>query len=201
MRNRKTKSFREAYYNKKEISIVNEASFFGIIFGIAVFAFSGYNSLCTVGLVNILFKTMSVCAIVLVIVTVAFPMLISKPVAVLKKLFQRIGKIILIVLLSPVYILICLANLLMNKPYSEKFQFARWDNEAKFVPAGFSDYEEVEYKEHKFITLGILDEVFSFFSKKKMFILIPIATLLFILGIIMFFASSNAVFSFIYTLF
>lgn len=193
-------SFREQYEEQCKTREANENSWFGIISGTALFVIGMYQALCVDGFRCILFYIMAGIGAILLLSGSFFPFALKTPVALIKKIFGFIGKYILRILLLPVYLVMTIINLFTHRSYSKKFNFLQW-NEDGSVTSEFSEYENIMRRGHRYALLGIVSEVFSVFINRRMFIIIPVVTVLLILGAIMFFASSSAVFSFVYTLF
>lgn len=193
-------TFKEQYEHTIKVRKANENSWFGIIFGIIISAFSAYQSLCTIGIVSVLFNVLAAMGLIMIILGSFFPASLSVFIKIARKTGAVLGNIVLKIMIIPVYFLMALVNVITNKRYSEKFEFARWDNSEKYE-SSFNDHIELKHKSGRFITVDIINSIIDFFVVNKTFIIIPIVVLLLILGLIVFFASSNVVFSFVYTLF
>jgi len=201
MKNKKTAlSFKADYEHREMMRRINENSWFGIISGIILSVVAGYQSLCTVGIVSVLFKIVAAIGLIILVIGSFFPDILNKPVKISKKAGSFLGGLMLKLLLVPVYLLMASVNMVMHKGYSKKFGFDRWENTGR-EKTSFYDYSELAHKSGRFTTVDIINSVLDFFVANKTFVVIPIVILLLIFGMLIFFASSNAVFSFVYTLF
>ncbi len=192
--------FKELYKNYIESRAVNECSWFGIISGICLSSFSAYQSLCTTGVVCIIFKVLAFLGLILIFLGGFLPLKLKKTAQLFKNTFSLVGGIVLKVFLIPVYFVITFINAFKYKKYSNKFNFIQW-SEGDIVNSTYYDYNDTIKKRNKNVVIDIINAVFFVFLNKKMYVVIPIVVILLTLGLVMFFASSNAVFSFVYTLF
>jgi len=192
--------FKDQYEHRTKVRKINENSWFGIILGVILSVVAGYQSLCVVGILSVVFNILVVIGLLLVVSGGFFPRALSNPVRLIRKACSALGNIILKILLIPVYVLMTLVNMILHKSYSEKFGFSRWKKSEK-EKSSFYDYKELTHKNGRFVTVEIINNILDFFVANKIFVVIPIVILLLIMGMIVFFASSNAVFSFVYTLF
>lgn len=197
---RDNRTFKETYEQKVQIKMINECSWFGIISGLIFITLGTYYSLCTVGFIYYFFKLVFYIGYFFVILGGFAPFVLKKLVVIYKSLLSFAGGYLLKALLIPVYALMCLINFFMRKKYEIKFGFNQWDNTG-IVDSYFEDCNETNINKGKYATWDIVNNVLLFFINKKMYVLVPIVIILLVLGIVIFFASSNAVFSFVYTLF
>lgn len=198
--NKTTLTFREQYTYKQEIKAANENSWFCIIIGTILFLLCGYRYLCTTGILQILSSILAILGIILVFVVGFFPKITAKPVALIKKILGYIGGIITKLLLIPVFLIMTVLNLFIRKKYENTYMYSSWDNCDNIIPE-FKTITSVDRKKKKYVFFQIISDIFTSLSQRKMYVLFPVAIILLIIGIILFFASSNAVFSFVYTLF
>lgn len=192
-------SFREQYNDREETKAANENSLFCIVCGTIMFLYGGMGYLCTGSLLSILCAVVAVIGILTATVGGFFSKVMSKPMALVKKALGFIGNTITKVLLMPVYAVMTVINLFV-KNKQNRFRYCSWDDADSIFPS-FTTIDFAERKQKKFAFVQVLNDVFASLSKIKMAILFPIAVILLILGIVLFFASSNVVFSFVYTLF
>ena len=193
-------TFREQYAYRQEITATNENSWFCIIIGTILFLLCGYRYLCTTGIMHTLCSILAICGILMTFAGGFFPKVTYKPVAFIKKILGYIGSIITKVVLLPVYLVMTILNLFVRKKYEKIYTYRSWDNSDNIIPE-FKPINPVDRKKKKYVFFQIISDIFTSLSQRKMYILFPIAIILLIIGIILFFASSNAVFSFVYTLF
>ena len=193
-------SFEEQYKQKIRLRKSDECSITGIVAGFA-FIFTGiYQSLCSIGIAVVVYSVMVCIGTVLVFLGGFFPLAIEKPVMLIKKIFSVIGRYVLRVLIAPVYALLVIINLFTHRRYAEKFGFRRW-TEGCDAETSFYDYADFTAGKKKYVIPDIISRVIRLFIDNKMYVLIPVVIILLALGTVMFFASTNAVFSFVYTLF
>lgn len=201
MKNKKsTLSFREQYEISCEKRSINEASWFGIILGFWLAAAGLYNALCLEGILCVISYALAFAGMILFVLGSFLPAFLIKPIKHIKKIFGVVGNYIFRVLLIPIYLVISVLNLFTRNKFSKRFSFVQW-KENNDISSEFSDYTQVKRHRHNNILFGIISDVLEALINIRMFVLIPIITILMILGMILFFASSNAVFSFVYTLF
>lgn len=196
----KAKTFREEYDCKSRTRALNEYSWFGIAWGIVLALTGAYWAVCTQGVANVMFKAVSLIGFLLLVVGVVAPLVLRKPAEFIRKAFSCVGNIILKLILLPVYLVMTVINAFTNKKYSEKFGFRNWE-ERHCSGTAFCDFNHTGENKYKHTAIGTVIKVLSFFVNNKMFVVVPVIMILLILGAIMFFASSSAVFSFVYTLF
>lgn len=193
-------SFKQEYEQRAEIKKINECSWFGIVTGLIFLTTGIYQTLCTTGFLNLIFIIMTALGSALLFIGSFFPLVLKNIVRYANKAFSAIGAIVIKILLIPIYMVMTLINIFNRKRYSKKFSFYKW-NETDKITSSFSDYDASEHQKSKYAIIDIISNVFSYFIGNRMFILLPVIVVLMILGMILFFASSSAVFSFVYTLF
>mgnify|MGYP006383899019 CR=1 FL=1 len=199
-KNKADKTFTEEYEQRSTLKAINEYSWFGIIWGLALGLLGAYQAICTAGIISIIFKAVSVVGVVLLAVGVMAPLWLRKPAEIIKKAFSAVGNIILKVVLLPVYMVMAVVNLLNNKKYSSKCGFKNWE-ERDSAQTAYSDFNNSGESKYKHTVTGTFVKVIGFFVNNKMYVVVPIVIILLFVGFVMFFASSSAVFSFVYTLF
>lgn len=193
-------SFEEHYKQRIRLRMSDECSITGIAAGL-VLAFTGiYQSLCSVGLACVIFNIMICAGVILVVLGGFFPLLIEKPVTLFKRIFSVIGRYMLRVLVAPVYVFLVIINIFGHRRYADKFAFYSWKDSCD-VKTSFYDYADFTAYKKKHVAADITSRVIRSFINNGMYILVPIVIILLAFGTVLFFASSNAVFSFIYTLF
>ncbi len=199
-KNKAAKTFREEYEHRSTLKAINEYSWFGIIWGLVFAAAGAYWAVCTVGVANVMFKVVSFVGLLLLVVGVIAPLCLRKPVKVIKKAFSALGNIILKVILLPIYLVMTVVNGLTGKKYSSKFGFRNWE-ERDSLNTAYSDFNNSGESKYKHTFTGTFIKVIGFFVNNGMYVVVPIVIILLVVGFVMFFASSSAVFSFVYTLF
>lgn len=200
VKNKAAKNFTEEYERRSTLKAINEYSWFGIIWGLALAVAGAYWSACTVGVFNVIFMAVAVLGLLLIAVGVVAPLWLRKPAEGLRKALSCVGNIILKIILLPVYLIMTVVNRLAGKRYSAEFGFKNWE-ERDSATTAYSDFGSSGEGRYKHALTGTVIKVMSFFVNNRMFVVVPIVVLLLIFGVIMFFASSSAVFSFVYTLF
>lgn len=196
----KTKSFRKQYNNLCKRRKINELSLSGIVSGAVLCAVGLYHTLCFEGGWLAVFYGISIIGAVLIVLGTFLPTILETPFKYLKKYTKFIGGFLLKIILIPFYLVMSFINIFTRKKYYGNFGFYKWDDNSN-ITCEFSEYSNTKSKKHKYVTLGIAEDVFMTLYKNKTFILIPLVAVLLALGFVFFFASSNAVFSFVYTLF
>ena len=199
-KNKAAKTFTEEYEQRSTLKAINEYSWFGIIWGLALGLLGVYQAICTAGIISIIFKAVSVVGVLLLAVGVMAPLWLRKPAEIIKKAFSAVGNIILKAVLLPVYMVMAVVNLLNNKKYSSKFGFKNWE-ERDSSQTAYSDFNNSGESKYKHTVTDTFVKVIGFFVNNKMYVVVPIVIILLFIGFVMFFASSSAVFSFVYTLF
>lgn len=203
---RKTKAkktentFREEYERRNRIKKVNECNWFCIVWGLILFFVCGYQAICTQGLLNAVFIVVALLGLLLLVCGVAVPLKMQKGVAFVKSVFSVFGNAVLKGMLLPVYFVMIWINVFNHKRYTQKFGFKNWDARNSTDTAYFDvNRYDTNKRKHTLLRTGI--DVLTIFAGNGMYVVIPVVVILLILGIVMFFASTGAVFSFIYTLF
>ena len=197
---KKKGAFSEYRRQKDEKKKINEASWTGLIAGLALIFVCGYRSLCEVGFKCVVFTAAAAVGAVLFILGGLFPWGLIRPLAIVKRCLSGIGKIILRVVLVPFYLLFAVTFAVIRPVVGEKYEFA---SGKKFFAAepGYREYRPSAYKTGRFSSVAAVNNVLLFLTENDMAILLPIVLLLLVLGIFFFFISTHSVFSFIYTLF
>lgn len=196
----KVNTFSQEYDKRVRLNKVNESSWFGICWGLFMSSTGFYQSLCTEGAWYTFYKIICVFGLLLLLIGSLFPSVLDKPVCFIKKVFSVIGKHLLRLILLPIYLIFSIVNIFIKKTYSTKFKYINWECETEAEPV-FENYVEITVKKSSYVILDTINNTLSFFVKNKIYIAIPLVLILLILGMMMFFASSSAVFSFVYTLF
>ena len=199
-KNETVNTFSQEYDERIKSNKINECSWFGICLGLIMLAVGLYQSLCTVGLWCVFYKIICGIGLLLLLIGSFFPGVLNKPVHLIKNVFSVVGKYLLRLLLLPIYLAFAIMNIFVNKKYSHRFKYISWEEDAEAEPK-FDDYIEITVKKGRYAIFDTIDNTLLFFAKNKTYIAIPVVLILLILGMMMFFASSSAVFSFVYTLF
>ena len=198
---RKTeKTFREEYDRRNRIKTANECSWFCIVWGLILFFACGYQAICTQGLLNAMYIIIALIGLLLLVFGTAAPLKMQKGVAFVKSVFSVFGNAVLKGILLPVYFVLMLINACNHKKYTQKFGFKNWDA-CNHTDTAYFDFNRFDANKHKHTPLRTGIDVLTFFAGNGMYVVIPIVIILLILGIVMFFVSTGAVFSFVYTLF
>ena len=197
---KKKGSFAEYKKQRDEKKKINEASWTGLIIGLALIVVCGYRSLCEVGFKCAAFTAAAAAGAVLFVLGGFFPWGLIKPLAVVKRCLSGIGKNVLRVVLVPFYLLFAATFTAIRPVIGKKYEFAAGK---KFYAAApeYREYHPAKYKTGRFASVSAINNVLLFLTENGMAILLPVVILLLLLGIFFFFISTHSVFSFIYTLF
>lgn len=191
--------FKEEYAQKQKVRAINESSWFCMVWAMLLMLTGTYASLCTQGLVCILCSIAALAGLALFLVGIVLPLKLYRPIKAIQAACSLFGNAVLRVFLFPLYLLMSLINALRHKKYTEKHGFKNWEDRDR-VQSSFCDFSHANPEQNKNSVLRTVISVLGFFAANGMYIVIPVIILLLIIGAVMFFVSSNAVFSFVYTL-
>lgn len=184
---------------KKE---VNDCSWFALLLGSALFFSMAVRSRYTSGAGSVLCIAAASAGLLLFLTGGFCPLVLKRPVRLLTKALNGIGKIVLRVLLAPLYGLLVLFSLLSRLSGKRNYGFFHWEDADPVLPdSAFREYHEERENGRPGAFLGSLNSVFYALAKYKLLFLLPVVLLLLILGLIFFFLSAHSVFSFVYALF
>lgn len=199
----------DLYLNTKDRREQSEALknyiLFGLLFGwvLIVACIIGFFSVR--GALEILFVTGVLFGILLVCSAVLVPALLRIPYTVVSTITEKIGNILFKVVLSVVYIVIIAPVGMLVKKKRKQYRLYRWDEEYLGEDSCFVASDAQGDKKPKSTTsfpkMMSAYRLFGLIVKNKWSVLIPVTTLLILLGLILFFASTNVVSFFIYTMF
>ncbi|MBQ7654805.1 MAG: hypothetical protein IJS17_07010 [Clostridia bacterium] len=201
MQNNEKTTFGQWRKNEDERKKINEASWFGLIVGLAITVIFGLRAIISSGIVQLLFVFFTAIGMYLFVMGGFFPTSIMSVTEKFKKITNIIGKYVLRILLIPVYLIMLIISVFFKKSTSKKYEFYKWDSEEDSPKPQFIEYEETQIKQHSSAILGTLNRIFFVFAKNKLLFLVPLVVILLVLGLVFFFLSSSSVFGFVYTLF
>ena len=201
MQKNKAVSFGEWKDRTQLKNTVNECSLFGLFAGTALFFGCGYRALCEIGVRETLFFAGAVIGLILIVIGGFFPLVLRFPLKLLKKGTHFLGTQLLRLLMLPVFLILWCMSVFTKKKAGKKYPFTRWSGDDNAPETSYSPYAEQKYKTSGAAVFSVVNNLLLFLSRNRFFFLIPILILLVLLGLAFFFASSQAVFTFIYTLF
>ncbi|MBO5410304.1 MAG: hypothetical protein J6A60_03485 [Clostridia bacterium] len=193
---KKEKTFSEEYDRRSRARLINDCSWFGIVWGIVLLLAAAYHAICTEGVVNIICKAIAVLGILLLVAGVAAPLILQKVTHAIRAVFSAFGGVVLKIFLLPVYFVMTVINAFTRKKFSAKFGFGDFEK-SKLADTAYCDFNADGRKTSKHTVIDVL----GLFVSNGMYFLVPVILVLLFVGAVMFFASSSSVFSFVYTMF
>lgn len=179
---------------RKEIS---NASLSLMIPGLIVSVVFALRAIVSMGFSEKFSIAMAVLGLLAVLLGVAVP---RRMIPVTKKLsgfFNRVGVVLIKVLLIPVYCITFLTSFWYAKIKRRDYRFASWEDRRPVQTTFFEqESESLVSRKRGFMVIG---SILSGISAHKMYILLPLILVLLVVGLLFFFVSSSTVFSFIYT--
>lgn len=192
--------FSEITEKKEEKRKINSASLFGLFSGAVLFFSFGYRFLYETGWRMRFSLMLCLTGAVLFILGGFFPDLLIKPFELFNKVFKTAGKYLLRALMLPVYLIFSLTSVFVRRSVKKKYSFYG-ENVFSDIKPEYEPYKDIRFDNGRFTTVGIINNIISFFVTNGMTVLLPVILILLIVGIVFFFLSTSSVFSFIYTLF
>jgi len=198
----------ETYLTKKKRSDAVEEEknriIFGLMGGIILIAFGALNWLSATGLWEIACVCLAALGLLLVMLAVVVPAFLKYPYKAFRFFGNTAGKVVFAVVLAVLYFVFILPVGLILRRKREAQGYFTWKNtppkpQSLFVAVTQTDGSAT--KKRKASYLGITYQLFSVFAGNRKYILIPVVIILVIVGLVLFFVSSNVMTAFIYTLF
>ena len=181
---------------------VNECSWPALILGAVLFFAMFIRSSYTSGTESLIYKCLAALGVVLFLIGGFCPLLLKKPIRLLTKLLNGVGKLLLRALLVPLYALFALLSLPVTAGGKKKYAFYRWNGSSDPLPdSAFGVFSGQVARQRSGALLSAINNVFFVLAKHKLLFLLPVVLLLLILGLVFFFLSAHSVFSFVYALF
>jgi len=137
---------------------------------------------------------------ILFLLAVICPVVYNIPLRYVQKIVNRVGKIIIIVLIFPVFLFISLMSLLTKKKILPRYSFEQWQ-ETYNKTLSFEEFRYSDFMNKKSPLVTVIYNLFVFFASNSFLFLLPAVIILLCLGFVFFFLSTSSVFSFVYTLF
>lgn len=198
----------KTYLEKKEYSDAMEElkneTIFGLMGGIILMAVGVLNWLSAAKPWDVIFICVFFLGLAFLLLGVAAPSLLKYPYKAFRLWGNAVGKAVFAVLLAVLYFpLIFPVGLFLRRKRETQGYFA-WKQAQPEPRSAFSDIARADgaaASPRRASYWGILYQLFSGLITNRKFILIPAVVILVIVGLILFFVSSNVMTAFIYTLF
>ncbi len=192
--------WREAQEIKRS---VNECSWTALILGSALAFGMALRSDCTAGALSKIWLLLSGAGVVLVLIGGFCPLVLRRPVRLLSKGLNLIGKVLLRLLLCLLYLLFLLLSLpVILKRKGSEHVFCRWDDDRSGLPdTAFLPFQKQTTRPQSVAAMHAVNSLFHVLARHKLLYLLPLVVILLILGLVFFFVSAHSVFSFVYALF
>lgn len=198
MRKDKKTLFSQYYHQKKQKREMINASLSLIIGGFFITAFFLIKMIVSVGVTEKVSIAAMLFGVVLIVLGTAIPHKIVPVVQGISLLFNKIGSVVIKVLLIPIYIFTFLTTFWFLRSKKKAYRFETWESSPPLIPNTYFE-KGITQQVHSQKTYAVIGSIFSEISAHKMYILLPLVVILLVLGLIFFFVSSSTVFSFIYT--
>ena len=193
-----TKKERDAFEEEKNHIM------FGLVGGVILVLAGALNWLSTTGFWAVVCVCVFALGVLLLLFALAVPSLLKYPYQAFLFWGNLVGKAVFTVILTILYCLFILpVGLLLRRKRQAQGYFA-WDEtrpEPRSLFTELPQTDRAKAKTGKASYFGILYNLLSVFVANRKFILIPVVILLVVVGLILFFVSSNVLTAFIYTLF
>ena len=186
------------YYDEKTLrKDISNASLSLMIPGLVLAAVFTLKAIVSVGFWEKFSIAIALLGLLAVLLGVVIP---RRMIPVTKKLsgfFNRVGVVLIKVLLIPVYCITFLTSFWYAKIKRRDYRFASWEDRRPVQTSFFAtESESLVSRKRGFTVIG---SILSGISAHKMYILLPLIFVLLVVGLLFFFVSSSTVFSFIYT--
>lgn len=204
-----TNTYLEIKNQRDEYEETKGETIFGLFFGFVLILAGLFNNLPVYGSISL---NVVICIVILstglllMLMAVAVPSVLKYPYKGFVFLGKLIGRAVFLVLLTLIYIVLVLPVGLFIRRKRKDFGFQNWNNkyvgkDTAFENINTTGIEGVDEISKRSFLRNIYN-LFSLFIRNRRLPLIPVAIILILLGLILFFISSSVVFNFfIYTLF
>lgn len=178
---------------------------FGLMFGPLLFVFGAVFYFSVSGLYEIIFVCTSFTGLILICLGILIPSALNAPYKAITFFGNKIGNVIFKAILTVIYVFLIIPVGFLGKKKRTKYGLYEWDD--KFSGKETAFVRTADYKEKNLDTVVVFPKLLNIYRllgriiKNKWFIIIPTTILLIILGLIYFFAATNVVSFFIYTMF
>jgi len=177
---------------------------FGLMGGVILAALGVFRWLSATGIWELLYPLIAGIGLLFILLAIVVPIALKYPYKAFRFFGNCVGKAIFAVILTILYIVIIFpVGLLLRRKREAQGYFA-WDQAQPKPRSMFAELEQAQdraSKSKKATYLGIVLNLFSGLLTNRKYILIPAVVILVIVGLILFFVSSNVVTAFIYTFF
>jgi len=176
---------------------------FGLMGGIILMLAGGLNWLTATGAWEIACICIAALGLIFVLLAIVVPALLKYPYRAFRFFGNTMGKTIFSVILTVLYVLLILPVGLLQRRKRESQGYFTWEQPPPEARSMFADLARIggPEKAGSASYFGIAYRLLAVFAANRKFILIPIVIILVIVGLVLFFVSSNVMTAFIYTLF
>lgn len=200
-------SYLQRLKQRKQLSQLKEQIVFGLTLGWLMTLVGGFRYFFVINSHDSFWKRLVYVGIALIAISIIFPNIISLVQIPLRKVTEKIGeKLFLLILLVSYFLLILPIGILLRRQ-EKNYSFHTWQDRLMVQAEGWRKWESQEdiqplkpRAKQRSLTLQ-LAWVVAYFIRNKHYLLIPVLVLLLVLGLIMFFIKASAFAPFIYTLF
>jgi len=198
------KAYMERKKQNDEMEELKNETIFGLMGGILLVLVGALNWLTA----QDFWETVCLCAAALgllfFVLGIVVPAALKYPYKVFRFWGNLVGKVIFAVVLAALYAVLIFPVGLLQRRKREAQGCCSWDKTPPELHSAFVDIMQTDNpkaKSGRTSYFGILYQLFSGLVTNRRFILIPVVVILVIVGLVLFFASSNVMTAFIYTLF
>lgn len=177
---------------------------FGLIFGWVLFILGSVGYFSVSGGYEIIWVCIGFLGILLICLGVVFPSALKHPYKYVDFFGKKFGDIIFKIILAMIYIILILPIGLMSKKKRTQYSIYEWEDGFTGIENAFKKREYSGKNLDHVVAFPKLLNVYRLFGRiieNKWYVIIPATTVMIILGLILFFASTNVVSFFIYTIF
>lgn len=199
-------SYLQRLKQRKQLSQLKEQIVFGLMLGWLMTLVGGFRYFFVINSHDSFWKKLVYVGIALIVISIILPSIISLVQIPLRKVTEKIGeKLFLLILLVSYFLLILPIGILLRRQ-EKKYSFHTWQDRLMVQAEGWRKWDREDIQplqpraKKRSLTLQ-LAWVVAYFIRNKHYLLIPVLVLLLVLGLIMFFIKASAFAPFIYTLF
>lgn len=157
-------------------------------------------AVCSTGVKELLFLLLTAVSVLILLLFWLFPSVLFGWLSRTQSATNRIGRLLITVILVPVYLLLCLVSLPFLRKYRKRNTY-KWSDEKPAGDTFFLNDDKDAFRDGSSGILDFLIELISVITGNRNYFLFPILVVLLFLGLCFYFVSSSAVLGFIYTIF
>ncbi len=200
-------SYLQRLKQRQQLARLKEQIVFGLTLGWVITLISGFRYFFVINQNDSLWKTLFYIGLGLIALSIILPVAIALLQIPLRKVTEKIGeKLFLLILLASYFLFILPIGVLVKKQ-QKNYSFYAWQDKLITQVEGWmqwdsrEDIQPLQPAAKKRSLMLQLARVVAYFIRNGHYLFIPVLVLLLVLGLIMFFVKASALAPFIYTLF